>query len=255
MRPTCKGWLGRLAFAVLAVGLAAARASAEPLDLSDTTPRSIRVEFETSLSPLTIGQVFSAPVAASYSVTGNTGTVVIASANYASAIQTQLLDYFGYMMTWSLVPGSASAFVLHIDLTTKQATAELATYDTDIQSPVQQLGDVARTLSTTATAGFTVLPQYPNFPFFCPTCLLVPGAPYDPVTGKLNAVGSDHLDAPDIDLTSFSRAGDLRLSESPAPAVPALSAVGIGSLVVALAGFACLRLRRERIHAARTVQR
>lgn len=239
--------IGRFAAVGLACWLAPARAGAAPLDLNNPTPRTIRVEFEISWNPQTIGQVYSTPVPATYSVTGNTGTVVIAAADHAAAIQTHDLDYFGYLMTWSLVGGSATPFTLHIDRTTLQGTAEPSSYGISITSPLQQLGDVDRVLSTTATAGFSLLPQYPMFPFSCVTCILVAGVPYNPTTGKINAVGADDLDAPDIDLQSFSRAGDLRLSELLAPpAAPALSPFALGSLAIALASLAFLMLRRER---------
>ena len=236
-------------WAALICWLSPAPAWAQPLDLADPTPRTIRVEFEISVDPGTVGQTYSEPFVSSYSATGNTGTVVIPGAVYESAIQTHDLDYFDTMMTWSLVGGSASDFTLDIDLTTLEATAQPLGYEVSITDPVPfpQNGTVTRELSTTATAGFAFLPQFPGFPFFCDTCTLVPGAPYDPATGKLNAVGSDHLVAPDIpSLTGFSRAGDLRLSESPARAVPASSSYGLWGLAVALMGFAFLMIRRER---------
>ena len=49
----------RLAGAALLSWLAPASAWAEPLDLSDPTPRAIQVEFEISDDPRTIGQVYS----------------------------------------------------------------------------------------------------------------------------------------------------------------------------------------------------
>jgi hypothetical protein len=223
--------------------LTPAFAAAQPLNLADPTPRTIQVQFETSLAPGTIGQTYSAPYAAQYSATGNVGTVVIPRAVYEAAIQTHGLDYFDSMMTWSLISGSAADFILDIDLTTLQASAHTLVYHVSITIPVQQDGTVTRNLGTTTTAGYTYLPQYPGFPFFCATCVLVPGAAYDPVTGKLNAVGSDRIVAPDFSLTSFSRAGDLRLSEGPAPGVPALSAYGLAGLAIVLASLAVLMLR------------
>jgi hypothetical protein len=240
--------LGSLSSTTLVVGLAAS-AAAEPLDLSDPTPRTVLVEFETSWNPLTIGQVYSAPVPAGYSAVGGIGTLVISSADYAAMIASQDIDYFGYLMTWLLVAGSASPFTLEINLATRHATAQLAIYTIDIQSPVQQLGTVQRVLSTTAVAGFNILPQYPNFPFFCTTCIVVPGSPYDPATGKVNAVGYDELDAPDVmNFRSFSRAGDLRLSETQqaTPAAPALSGPGLAGLVLALAAAALIAMRTAR---------
>lgn len=230
--------------------LTPAPAWAQPLNLADPTPRSIRVQFEISVDPRLVGQTYSESFDAQYSATGNTGTVVIPRAVYESAIQTQDLDYFGYLVSWSLIGGSASDFTLDIDLTTLEATAHPLSYQVSITVPVVQDGTVTRDLSTTATAGFAYLPQYGSFPFFtttiCENCALVPGAPYDPATGKVNAVGRDRLVAPDITLNSFSRAGDLRLSESPTQAVPALSSYGLCGLVVVLTSFAFLMIRRER---------
>lgn len=214
---------------VLASALVPASAGAGPLDVSDPTPRRIQIEFEISQSPLAIGQTWSAPFEARYSATGNTGTVVVLAPTYASAIATDQLDYFEVIMNWSLIPGTATEFRLDIDLTTLQAVAQTASYEISIDdiSPPQN-GDVTRTLSTTAVAGFGSHPSFPGFPFFCTTgCVIVPGAPYDPLTGRLNAVGRDVLDAPDVDLQSFSRAGDLRLSEASAPAVPVVPVPGL----------------------------
>ena len=102
--------------------LAPALAAAQPLNLADPTPRTIQVQFETSVAPGTIGQTYSAPYAGQYSATGNVGTVVIPRAVYEAAIQTQNLDYFGYLVTWSLIGGSASDFTLDIDLTRRPHT-------------------------------------------------------------------------------------------------------------------------------------
>ena len=222
---------------------------ARPLNLADPTPRAIQVQFEISVDPGIIGQTYSESYVATYSATGNTGTVVISSAVYEAAIQTHDLDYFDTMMTWSLISGSASDFTLDIDLTTREATAQPLSYQVLITDPVPfpQNGTVTRDLSTIATAGFAFLPQFPGFPFFCDTCTLVPGVTYDQATGKINAVGTDALVAPDIpSLTGFSRAGDLRLSESPEQVVPALSTYGLWGLAVVVMGFAFLMIRRER---------
>ena len=175
--------------------------------------------------------------------------MVISGPVYGSAVQSHELDYFDSMMIWSLISGSVSEFRLDIDLTTMEATAQPLDYQVLITDPVPfpQIGAITRDLSTTALAGFAFLPEYPGFPFFCDTCTLVPGAPYDPASGKINAVGMDLLVAPDIPgLIGFSRAGDLRLSESPAQAVPALSSFAIWGLAVALMGFAFRLIRRER---------
>ena len=196
------------------------------------------MEFEVSTAPQAIGQIYSTPFAATYSASGTIGTVVISAAEYESILLALGFDYFDLAVVASLVIGSAFDFTLDIDLTTLEGTAQPFSYQMSITDPVQQLGTVTRNLSTTATAGFGVDPSIPGFPFFCtlplPTCLPVPGAPYDPLTGKINAVGSGQLVAPDIDLTSFSRAGDLRFSEVEATAVPALTDPALGGLVALL---------------------
>src|SRR5262245_52186579 len=110
----------------LAWTLAAGSADARPLDLSDPTPRPIQVEFEVSLDPLAVGQTWSPPYAATYSATGNTGTVVISPSVYESAVDTHNLDYFGVLMGWAVVPGSTTEFRLAIDLTTREAVAQPA---------------------------------------------------------------------------------------------------------------------------------
>ena len=175
--------------------------------------------------------------------------MVISSPVYESAVQTHELDYFDSMMIWSPISGSVSEFRLDIDLTTMEATAQPVDYQVLITDPVPfpQIGAITRDLSTTALAGFAFLPEYPGFPFFCDTCTLVPGAPYDPASGKINAVGMDLLVAPDIPgLIGFSRAGDLRLSESPAQSVSAHSTAGLWGLAIFLTGFAFLIIRGER---------
>jgi hypothetical protein len=233
-----KGWLlnALLFLPVLVCFLTPAPIRAEPLDVADPTPRAIQVELEVSTAPETIGKIYSPPFAATYSASGNTGTVVISAAEYESILLALGFDYFDLAVVASLIIGSASDFTLDIDLTTLEGTAQPFRYQMSITNPVQQIGTVTRNLSTTATAGFGYNPAIPGFPFFCTTCFLVPGAPYDPITGKINAVGSGELIAPDIDLTSFSRAGDLRFSEIEATAVPGLARLGLGGLVVLLIG-------------------
>ena len=173
---------------------------------------------------------------------------MISGPEYEAAIQAYDLDYFGVLMTRSLIGGSASDFVLDIDLTTLEATAQPFSYQVLIEDPVPfpQVGTVSRDLRTTATAGFSFLPEFPGFPFFCSTCVLVPGAPYDPATGEINAVGSDHIVAADVDLLSFSRAGDLRLSERvpSIPGAPLHALLGLAAILMSLAFLVMRNARR-----------
>ena len=113
--------LVRIAVATaLVCSLLPSRAQAQPLDLSDPTPRAITVEFEISLSPSFVGMTYSVPFAATYSASGNTGTVVISGAVYETAILTGDLDYYDFVISAPLVGGSATDFTLAIDLTTTE---------------------------------------------------------------------------------------------------------------------------------------
>ena len=232
---------------VLVCCLTPASTRAEPLDVADPTPRAIAVEFEVSSAPQTIGQVYSTSFAATYSASGNTGTVVISAAEYESILLALGFDYFDLAVVATLILGSTTDFTLDFDLTTLEGTAQPFSYQISITDPIPQNGTVTRDLSTTVAAGFGANPAIPGFPFFCtpplPGCLAVPGAPYDPLTGKINAVGSGTLISPDINLASFSRAGDLRFSETQAPVLPALSSPGLGGLVVLLIGVTLASVR------------
>lgn len=236
---------GVVAALALGASLLPGLARAAPLDLANPTPRAILVEFEISSNPSTIGQVYSQPYAATYSATGNTGTVVISAPVYETAIQTNDLDYFNSALFGTLVPGTSTEFRLEIDLTTGFATAQTLSYQATVQVPSTQTGTLTRQLSTSATAGYAFLPSPPGFPFFCTPCTPVLGAAYAPATGKLNAVGSDRFLSADVDQRSFARAGDLRLTEIPTPSVPALAPGGALAAAAGIALAGALRLRRR----------
>lgn len=104
---------------IAALLLSAPPAAAIPLDVFDTTPRTVLVEFETSASPGVVGQTYSSQFQASYSASGNVGTLVIAAAVYESAMQA--LGSVGFTFQ-PLIAGSVSDFSLNIDLTTLEAT-------------------------------------------------------------------------------------------------------------------------------------
>jgi hypothetical protein len=74
----------------------------------------------------------------------------------------------------------------------------------------------------------------------------VPGAPYDPLTGKINLVGSEAQAGCDGSFcvpaaSYFSRHGDLRLSEG--PVVPVLPGLAGAVLILGLGGAAAFRRR------------
>lgn len=234
----------------LCVASAPLAASPQPLDLNDPTPRAVLVELETSTAPGTVGASFGAPLPATYSASGGTGTLVIPVESH-EAMRAGLLP----------VPGSYTPIVIEIDLATGAATSQPAS---GAQADAGQTFSFALSaLSTAAPAGF-VGPQFPplfctsqqeidnlcpSFPPICgKTCTLVPGAPYNAATGKLDLVGSETQQGCDGTFcqgpfTFFSTQGDLRLSEG--PEVPALPAAAGALLFLWLGASAVLHRKRN----------
>ncbi len=62
---------------VALLGLSATASAQEPLDLSNPGTRMVWVHFEESSNPTAVGQTFGPPFPATYSVDGNTGTLVV----------------------------------------------------------------------------------------------------------------------------------------------------------------------------------
>jgi hypothetical protein len=180
-------------------------AIARPLDLADPTPRQIRVEVDQELHDYAaIGGAYSLPIAASFTSDGTTATITVDDSAAAAFVR----DFFNGAI--GVVPGSFSDYVITIDVASGAVTSA---HVSGILDTV--LGNVPfdQTASSDAIAGFTIFPFMGfDFPLFCDTgagCTIVPGAPYDPVTGRANAVG--------IIVTSvfdtFTPFGDIRLIE------------------------------------------
>jgi len=231
---------------LVSVALGAANAGAAPLNLADTTTREIHVEIEVSSDPATVGTSYGSPIPATYSVAAGSGTVVIADEDYEA---------------WANVDGLAiSDVVFRIDLATRAATLVTA-----IGSVVQPFAsfDFIWTLGSERTAGFVEADSFPQLhcesqaqiDALCPivpqlcaaTCVLVPGAAYDPATGKLNMVGFDRQagcgETGCLTIDLFNRNGDLRLTEASAAAVPASGPLAGPVLAAALLWLAVRRLR------------
>jgi hypothetical protein len=217
------------AFLLVPVALAA-----EPLDLSDPTPRAVLVELEISSSAAAVGQTYAPPLPATYSASGGTGTLVIPVESHEAMRTVPALPP---------VPGSFTPVVISIELATGAATSLLFGGEQALGG--QTFSFATSGLSTSAVAGFTSEQSL----FFCtsgPGCTIVPGAPYDPLTGKINLVGSEAQAGCDGSFcvpaaSYFSRHGDLRLSE--APVVPALP--GLAGAVLFL-GLGCAAAFRRR---------
>jgi hypothetical protein len=181
-------------------------AIAGPLNLADPTPRQIRIEVDQELHDFAaIGAAYSLPIQASFTSDGTVATVVVPGSATAAFID----EFFAGAV--STVPGSFSDYVITIDVASGQVTSASAT---GTLSTVIGTVPVAQTASSTTLAGFEIFPFMGfDFPLFCTsgaTCTIVPGAPYDPVTGRANAVG--------IIVTSvfntFTPFGDIRLTEN-----------------------------------------
>jgi hypothetical protein len=210
-----------MAIAVVGVALLAAfPVSGEPLDVLDAGPRVILLEIEVSPSPGSVGQQYSAPYPATYSVSGGTGTVTLAGALYESH-----LDSHGGPGGAIPSPGTFSDYTLEIDLSTLDVTGQVWGL------LIYPAGSLSTNVSTTTAGGFIIHPDVDG-PLFCdpqtlPGCTLIPAAAYDPQTGKLNALGPDRVSSHfTIDLFSF--VGDVRLREVPPPqSVPSVPRAGL----------------------------
>jgi hypothetical protein len=139
-----------------------------------------------------------------------------------SAIGQVLQPFAGYEFIWSLDTTRTSGFV--------QA-------------------DGLPALHCTSQAALDAL--CPSVPQLCGAiCVIVPGAAYDPATGKLNMVGFERQsgcgETGCLVFDFFNRNGDLRLSEVPAPPVPASGPLALVALAASLLAVAARRLRAAR---------
>jgi hypothetical protein len=190
--------------AVLTV-LVASTAIARPLDLADPTPRRIRAEVDQELHDYAaIGGAYSLPLAASFTSDGTTATITVDGSAAAAFVE----DFFNGAV--GTVPGTFSDYVMTIDVGSGAVTSAhvSGTLDT-VLGPVP----FDQTASSDALAGFTIFPFMGfDFPLFCDSgaeCTIVPGAPYDPVTGRANAVGTIVTSV----FNTFTPFGDVRLTE------------------------------------------
>lgn len=202
MTPTLARGAGTL---LLLLALATSMAAARPVDLGDPTTRPIRIEVDQELHDYAaIGGAFSLPIPATFTSDGVTATVTIDGSATAAFID----DFFNGAV--STVPGSFTDYVITIDIATGAVTSAAARgiLDTAI-GPVP----VDQTATSTTLAGFELFPFMGfDFPLFCTSganCTIVPGAPYDPLTGRANAVGTIVTPV----FTTLTPFGDVRLSE------------------------------------------
>jgi len=191
----------------IALGLlVASSAGAAPLDLTDATPRPVDVEVDQESSDFAIvGGAYSTPVRGSFESDGTTATVTIAGTDLAAKID-QLLG--GILTTF---PDTFTDYVISIDVASGDVLSA------DVSGRIHtDLGDfdVVQTASSAEVAGFQLVDVFGfDLPAYCLVgllCTIVPGAPYDPFTGSLNAVGQ----ITGAVVTFFTPFGDLRLREA-----------------------------------------
>ena len=235
------GLVGATALALLLSSPAHAQGGA-PLDVSDPTPRTVFVQIESSSNRATVGQTFGPAFPATYSASGNTGTLTISIATH----EQMRTDGF------TPVPGTFTPLVFEIDRTTLQATSQVASGA--LGSGQAGFSFTQQVLGTTTTAGFMGPSVPPLFctsqaqvdqicmfvPSFCgQTCTIVPGSAYDPGTGEVNLVGRETQTGCDGGMCQgpfdfFTERGDLRLTEgAEVPVLPGLAPLALFALLVA----------------------
>jgi hypothetical protein len=253
--------LPRPGIASIALGILAGSVSAAaqeiPLQVLDPTPRGVLVRFEESIDPGAVGQVFGAAWPAEWSVTSGIGRIELSAETHGLARAA------GEGLGFAPVPGSFAPIAIEIDLATLEATSEPT--GGALAGGQLSLGFATHALDSAATAGFIgpnagallctsqqqIDDACSSIPFLCgKTCTLVPGSPFDPVTGKLHLVGSESQQACDGAVCQgpfevFATTGDLLLVEAVAVGVPSASrSLRIG-LALMLAALAAQALRRR----------
>ena len=218
-------WRALLLVAALVCAPASASLAMFPLDVQDPAPRTVLVEWENSTDLSAVGVSYAAPVEASYSASGNVGTLVIPVESHEMIHEA----------TGEPVPGTFSSVTIEIDLTTLEATSQAAGGQITTAAGPQGVIFTQNPLSTSGIAGYATSAGTLPFPAFCAsqadvdalcatipsfcgaTCQLVPGAAYDVSSGELNLVGSQDsiFCVPGClgPFELFSQYGDLRFSE------------------------------------------
>lgn len=193
----------------IALGFAAGSAVAQPVDLADPTPRTVLVQVDENVDDFgSIGTQFGTAIAGAFSSDGATATVSVSGADIEALVE---LVFAGAA---AVVPGSFSDYVVEIDVASGAVLS--ASVSGLVTLPIVGTISVEQTASSSTLAGFQLTNIFGYLvPIFCTSgasCTIVPGLPYDPATGQLNAVG---LIATIFNV--FTPFGDLRLSEVPQP--------------------------------------
>ena len=206
-----KWWIGSQLLCCMA-----GAAAAEPLDLSDATPRPVRVAFESSGPPGALDAVYSEPLTAWLDADPARGQVRV---RVPGSAMERLLA------THEPVPGSFGDYVWTFDAATGEVlqaafhgrlwqTADFGVFQTRVETsidvnvgtrravgfrtPYTQLGQVIVPVCEPGSAG----------------CMRVAPAPLDPRTGYVNAVGTIRATAlGGLGALTFSPLGEAVFSE------------------------------------------
>ncbi len=188
----------------LCVGPAAADT---PFDVTNLTARGILVQVDEDVTDYSaIGSMFGTAVEGTWISNGTIGVVTVSG----SVVENLISTVFDGV---TVVPGSFTDYQIVIDLATLEVTN--ASISGQIDVPILGTQAFTQTASSTTLAGFELASIFGlEYPAFCTSgtgCTIVPGLPYDPATGQLNAVGEI-----DTLFQVFTPFGDLRLTEVPA---------------------------------------
>ena len=251
-------WRKLILVAALVCAHASASLAMTPLDVQDPTPRPVLVEWENSTDLSAVGVSYAPPVGASYSASGNVGTLVIPIPSHETMRAVGLVP----------LPGTFSAVTIEIDLTTLEVTSQTANGTLTTVDETYGVAFTQNPLTSNGTAGHVAgegipLPLFctsqadvdalcATNPVFCSgTCQLVAGAAYEESSGEVNMVGTEDqlqcFGGCSGPFVVFSQYGDLRFSEMTAsvPSVGPIALLMLGGAAIASARRFLVNARRD----------
>ena len=150
-------WRNLILVAALVCAHASASLAMTPLDVQDPTPRPVLVEWENSTDLSVVGVSYAPPVGATYSASGNVGTLVIPIASHETMRAVGLVP----------LPGTFSSVTIEIDLTTLEVTSQTANGTLLLGgNPNYGYSFTQNPLTSNGTAGY-VAGEGILFPTFC----------------------------------------------------------------------------------------
>ncbi len=254
-------WRKLILVAALVCAHASASLAMPPLDVQDPTLRPVLVEWENSTDLSAVGVSYAPPVGASYSASGNVGTLVIPIVSH----ETMRTGSLGYPLP---LPDTFSSVTIEIDLTTLEVTSQTANGTITLVDETYGVAFTQNPLTSNGTAGYIAGEGIP-LPIFCTsqadvdalcalnpvfcsgTCQLVAGAAYEASSGEVNMVGTEdqlHCVGGCIGpFVVFSQDGDLRVSAMTAavPSVGPIALLMLGGAIIGSARGFLVNARRD----------